>query len=107
MAVLYSQYVAAHDGEAPRNEEDFKAYVESLGPGVLERAGLSGMDNLFISARDGKPFAIKCLDKEWPLEGVIAYEQTGADGTRFVAAELGRVSEVTEADFQGRLKSQQ
>ncbi len=103
VAVLYSQYLAAHDGQAPRDDEEFREYVQSLGPGVLRRAGLSGLDDLFMSTRDGRPFAIKCLNEEWPLDGIIAYEQAGAIGTRFVAAELGRVSEITEADFQTRL----
>ena len=105
IAVLYSQYMAAHDGQAPQNTEDFRAYAQSLGPGVLQRAGMSGLDELFTSARDGQPFAIKCQAGNWHLDGAIAYEQIGAGGTRFVATELGGVSEVSEVVFQGRLKA--
>jgi hypothetical protein len=59
VAVMYSQYLSAHGGEAPHDEDDFREYIQSLGPGVLERAGLSGSDRLFVSIRDGKQFAVK------------------------------------------------
>jgi hypothetical protein len=104
MAVLYSQYVSAHQGEAPRDADDFRAYVESLGPGVLERAGLSGVDELFVSSRDGKRLVVKYKNGNWPLHGAIAYEQVGATGTRFVVADLGGVTEIPNAEFVSRLK---
>ena len=104
VAVLYSQYLAAHGGEAPRDAGDFRAFVQSLGPGVLQRAGLSGLDELFVSARDGKPFAVKYKSENWAFDGAIAYEQEGAGGTRYVATELGGVSEITEEQFVKRLK---
>ena len=104
VAVLYSQYLSAHGGEAPHDEGDFRTFVRSLGPGVLERAGLSGLDELFVSVRDGKQFAVKYKNGKWPLDGTIAYEQVGADGTRYVATDLGGVSEITEEQFLSRHK---
>jgi len=104
VAVLYSQYSSAHEGEAPRDAEEFRAYVQSLGPGVLQRAGLSGLDELFVSKRDGKLFAVKYKNGNWPLDGAIAYEQVGANGTRYVAADLGGVTEISEAEVLGRLQ---
>ena len=103
VAVLYSQYLAAHDGQAPRDADEFRAYVQSLGPGVLQRAGLSGLDELFVSPRDGRPFAVKYQDGNWPLDGAIAYEQVGAEGTRYVAANLGGVTEITDEEFLSHL----
>jgi hypothetical protein len=102
VAVLYSQYLSAHGGEAPRDEGDFVIFVRSLGPGVLERAGLSGVDELLVSVRDGKKFAVKYTNGNWPLDGAIAYEQDGANGTRYVATKLGSVSKITEEQFRGR-----
>ena len=102
VAVLYRQYSSAHGGEAPRDAKDFRTYVQSLGPGVLERAGLSGMDELFVSTRDGKPFAVKYQSGNWKLENAIAYEQEGTGGTRFVVTELGGVSEITKEQFENR-----
>jgi hypothetical protein len=103
VAVMYSQYLSAHGGEAPHDESEFRAYVDSLGPGVLHRAGLSDLDELFVSIRDGKQFAVKYQNGRWPLEGAIAYEQVGVDGRRLVATELGGVSEMTEKQFATRL----
>lgn len=102
VAVLYSQFRSAHGGEAPRDEKDFRAFVRSLGPGVLERAGLSGMDELFVSVRDGQQIAVKYRNGDWPLDGAIAYELVGANGNRCVVTELGSVSEITEEQFQSR-----
>ena len=104
VAVLYSQFVSAHGGEIPRDADDFRAFVQSLGPGVLERAGLSGLDELLLSRRDGKPFAINYKSVDWKLKNVIVYEQQGAGGTRCIASDLGAVSEITEQQFQSRLK---
>ena len=62
------------------------------------------MDELFASKRDGKPFAIKYKSGSWPLDGAIAYEQVGAYGTRYIAADLGGVTEISEADFLSSLQ---
>jgi hypothetical protein len=103
VAVLYSQYSSAHGGEAPRDAYDFRKFVQSLGPEVLERGGFAGLDELLMSGRDGKPFAIKYQSENWKLENAIAYEQLGVGGTRLVATELGGVSEITDDQFQERL----
>jgi len=104
VAVLYSQFVSAHEREIPRDADDFRTFVQSLGPGVLERAGLSGLDQLLLSRRDGKPFAIHYKCVEWKLNRVIAYEQEGAGGMRCIASDLGAVSEISDEQFQSRLK---
>ena len=104
VAVLYSQFVSAHEREIPRDADDFRTFVQSLGPGVLERAGLSGLDELLLSRRDGKAFAIHYKCVEWKLNHVIAFEQEGAGGTRCIASDLGAVSEITDEQFQSRLK---
>jgi hypothetical protein len=104
VAVLYSQFVSAHAGEIPRDADDFGAFVQSLGPGVLERAGFSGLNDLLLSRRDGKPFFVHYKNVDWRIDHVIAYEQDGADGTRCIVSDLGAVSEITEQQFQSRLK---
>ena len=104
VAVLYSQFVSAHGGEIPRDADSFGSFVQSLGPGVLERAGLTGLDELLLSRRDGMPFAIHYKSVDWKLSHVIAYEQEGVSGTRYIASDLGAVSEITDEQFQSRLK---
>ena len=103
-AVLYSQYLGAHGGDPPRDEGEFKKFIQSLGPGVIERAGLTSVDQLFTSPRDGQPYAVKYQGVPWELEGAIAYEQQGLNGVRYVATSLGGISEVTEEEFTKRLK---
>jgi hypothetical protein len=105
VAVLYNQYSSAHGGEAPADAADFRAFVQSLGPGVLKRAGLTSLDDLFVSRRDGQPFAVKYEGRDWAFDGAIAYEQEGTDGTHYVANDLGSVSEITAAQFQKRLQA--
>jgi len=104
VAVLYSQFVSAHGGAIPHDAEEFRTFVQSLGTGVLERAGLSGLDELLLSRRDDKPFAIHYTSVDWKLKHVIAYEQDGAGGTRSIVSDLGAVSEITDEQFQSRLK---
>jgi len=104
VAVLYSQFVSAHGGDIPRDADEFRTFVLSLGPGVLERAGLTGLNELLSSSRDGKPFSVHYKNVDWKLEHVIAYEQEGADGMRCIASDLGAVSEITDEQFQSRLK---
>jgi hypothetical protein len=103
VAVLYSQFISAHNGERPQDENDFRDFVQSLGPGVLERAGFSGMQEVLLSRRDGQPFAVNYKSVVWKLNHVIAYEQLGMDGTRCIASDLGAVSEISEQQFQSRL----
>jgi hypothetical protein len=104
VAVIYSQFVSAHGNEIPRDADEFTRFVQSLGPGVLERAGLSGVEELLLSRRDGKPFAIHYTSVNWKLKQVIAYEQEGAGGTRCIVSDLGAVSQITDEQFQSRLK---
>jgi hypothetical protein len=104
LAVLYSQFVSGHGGEIPRDADEFRTFVRSLGPGVLERAGLAGLNELLLSRRDSKPFAVHHKSGDWKLRHVIAYEQEGAGGTRCIASDLGAVSEITDEQFQSRLQ---
>jgi hypothetical protein len=43
------------------------------------------------------------MSGNWALDDAIAYEQDGAGGTRYVATELGGVSEIAEELFVSRL----
>jgi hypothetical protein len=103
VAVLYSQFVSAHNGERPQDENDFGTFVLSLGPGVLERAGFSRIHELLVSRRDGQPFAVNYKSVAWKLNHVIAYEQLGMDGTRCIALDSGAITEISEQQFQSRL----
>ena len=101
ISVLYGQFRASHRGDPPRNEKEFKDFIAKEHQQVLSNTGVASVEELFTSKRDGKPYVIKYLStKDWPLEGMIAYEQDGAGGSRQVANDLGGTSELTDEQFQ-------
>jgi len=61
-------------------------------------------DSLFISPRDGKPYVVLYgRSKGPPGPGgapVVAYEQEGRGGRRFVASSMGAIEEVDDAAFR-------
>lgn len=96
LAVLYGQFLGSHRGQPPAHEAEFKEFAQSQGQ--------SGVDSLFISSRDKKPYVILYGALTGPpgLGGqpIFAYEQDGVDGSRFVANSLGAVEEVDEEQFR-------
>jgi hypothetical protein len=101
LAAIYSQYLARHGGQYPRNEKDFKTFIGSLSSGL----DAGQLDKMFISERDGKPYRIRYSEeKAWPLpNNIIAYEQEGKSDRRVVATDLGGVSELSEEEFRTRM----
>ncbi|MFO0870306.1 MAG: hypothetical protein U0935_15360 [Pirellulales bacterium] len=104
LMVLYGQYVGTHRGQPPANEAEFKAYVKALDPAALKSLGVTDVDGLFVSSRDNKPYVILYGPASGPPgpagQPVIAYEQEGVAGKRYVASTLGAVEEVDPARFQ-------
>jgi hypothetical protein len=89
-----------------RSEEEFKqAIQQKVPPDVLNvlvaDAKANSVDELFISARDGRPFVIFYGGKrpKGVATDLFAYEQSGIDGKRQVAFGLGYVSEVDDQRF--------
>jgi hypothetical protein len=95
---------ALSQGQALKDEESFKRFVNSFDAETLERikgaSGVASVDELFISERDGQPYVIFFGR---PPAGVaadlVAYERAGVDGKRFVGYGLGVVEEVDEQRF--------
>ena len=73
VAVLYSQFVSAHGVKFPAMRR-FRALYNRW-PGSARTGRIVWLDELLLSRRDGKPFAI-IQDVDW--NSVIAYEQDGA-----------------------------
>ncbi len=104
LAVFYGQFTGQHQGRPPANEAEFKEFVRSLPSEQLAGFNVTDPESLFVSPRDGKPYVVVY----GPTEGssklagasVIAYEQVGARGTRYVANSMGEVKEVDEAGFR-------
>jgi hypothetical protein len=104
VAILYGRFLSQHRGQPPANEAEFQKYVKSLPPADLASFGIEDSKRLFISNRDDKPYIIIYGEPKGPPgpggAPVIAYEQEGKDGKRWVASSLGAVEEVDEARFR-------
>ena len=99
LAVLYGQYSGQNRGQNPPNEEAFKAFVKT------KVASPAEAEALFISSRDQKPYVIRYGGTFTPPGPgvpipVVAYEQEGVGGKRYLATALGGVEEVEEAAFR-------
>jgi hypothetical protein len=103
LAILYGRYMSQHRGAPPRNEADFRKFIELSGPDQLKHLGIASVDELFVSERDGQPYVIVYGKLGPPVQGlggpITMYEQVGGDGSRFVATDL-TVETVTEEDFR-------
>ena len=95
LAVGYMRYVTENKGKSPTSERQFKQFLGSLG---YDRAKIEG---LFVSPRDAKPYVVAY---NVPLTGatavVVAHEQDGVDGTRYIAFDFGGVEMADEARFR-------
>ena len=104
LALLYGQFTGQHRGQPPKSEREFKAFVESQGKPLLDSFGVSSVESLFASPRDKKPYVVRYGAVTGPPgpagQPVIAYEQEGIAGKRYVASSLGAVEEVDAATFQ-------
>jgi hypothetical protein len=95
---------ALSQGKPLKSKEDYKSYIQSLSPELRDRviqgSGVSDVDELFVSERDGQPYV---LFYGPPPAGVgadvVGYEQKGMDGKRYVGYSLGVVSEADEQRF--------
>ncbi len=106
LAVLYGQFTGRNRGNPPAGEAQCKEFIRSLGAESLASFEVDDVDEMFISERDGKPYAVlygDSADANPPGPAgapVIAYEQEGVRGKRFVASSMGAVEEVDEARFR-------
>jgi hypothetical protein len=104
LAIVYGRFLSQHRGKPPANEAEFKTYVQSFSPANLTSFGIDDSNRVFISNRDNKPYVIIYGQPKGPPgpggSPVIAYEQQGEAGMRWVASALGAVEEVDEARFR-------
>ncbi|MGD9922416.1 MAG: hypothetical protein AB7V13_13380 [Pseudorhodoplanes sp.] len=107
---LYFTFQSEHEWRGPRDETEFKSFLHSIDPAKLERIGIdaSNIDALFISERDGQPFAIR-----YGVQGnvmgssePVVFEATGDGGKRLVGFLNMTQREVDPAEYDA-LKSGQ
>jgi hypothetical protein len=85
-------------GRNPADEQEFKTAI-GQGPMDLDVLGVSSVDELFVSDRDGQPLVILYGPQPKNSRGVIAYEQTGKDGVKLVGTSNGQVIEADATQF--------
>jgi hypothetical protein len=83
--------------KSPANAEEFKQAV-AAGKPDWSKLGVSGLDELLVSERDGKPLAIS-YGPATLANGVVVYEQEGLNGIRLVGTSNGQVREADAAQF--------
>ena len=96
---------ARQRGQAPQSEQEFKQFMQSMDRAALDRtlaaAHVTSIDELFISERDGLPYVIFYGQRPTGVANdLVAFEQTGVGGTRYVGYGLGIVEEVDEQRFK-------
>jgi hypothetical protein len=100
LALLYGQFTGQHRGQPPKSEAEFRAFIEAKGKPLLASFGIADVESLFTSPRDKKPYVVRYGVVTGPPgpagQPVIAYEQEGVGGKRFVASSLGAVDEIDE-----------
>jgi hypothetical protein len=101
LRVVTALYFQANSklGKNPASVEEFKQAIEAANVdwGTL---GVSGVDELLVSDRDGKPLVVVYGP---PPQGrpfsVVVYEQEGLNGVRLVGTSDGQVQEADAAKF--------
>ena len=97
--VLYGHYLANNRGKPPKDVAQLKAFAKTVD---VKKFGVDDLERAFVSPRDGQPYVLATQAAGVPdpsRPGVIAYEQTGKGGRRFIAFSTTAVEEVDAARF--------
>lgn len=104
LVALYA-YATSQLRHEPKSEAEFKEFIAQSGGPVLQRLELTSPDALFVSERDGQPFAVVYAPRPAGVDReVVAYEQTGVDGRRLVGFKLGEIKELDAAGLAQYVK---
>jgi hypothetical protein len=103
LANMYSGYQNMKSSGGPKDEKDFKAFIKNFDPAKLKMRGIdpNGLDALFTSERDGKPFKIRYqVGGGRGSEAPVIFEQVGKEGKKQVGyTGLSKVEEVDDARY--------
>jgi hypothetical protein len=85
---LYFAYQKKYEFNGPKDEQDFRQFVQGISSEKLQRIGVdaASIDSIFVSERDGQPFKIRYRVKG-NIRGSnepVVFESQGADGKRIV-----------------------
>ncbi len=110
-AVLPSQSNVAHvaasmeqfrmlNRKPPESMDELKSFMNQAGKFVLDNAGVSNAEAIFVSERDKQPIVVlmgrQSLQQNIGDDQVYCYEKQGVNGNRYVGFIGGIVEEVDE-----------
>jgi hypothetical protein len=99
LVALYSRMINA--GTPPTSEAEFKSAIKDRLKSVADALGVTDVDALFVSPRDGKPVVVVYGRRPPGMNSeVVAYEQVGVAGKRLVGFSLGTIEETDEQRFR-------
>jgi hypothetical protein len=102
LASVYGDFLAAHAGNPPKDEAEFRQFLEQYAKG-LERMDIGGVDGLLKSPRDGEPLIVvygkRQAPKDSPNTPWAAFEKTGVEGKRMAVQVRGNVDELTSDEI--------
>jgi hypothetical protein len=104
LGVIYSQYMAQHQGKPPASREQLTEFIESEGSTIRKRFNVNDDVDLLISPRDNQPLTLVPAPKP-PFNGdcIVAYETQGANGTQIAISAMGGVQVIPAAELSNRL----
>jgi len=102
---LYAAFQNMKSARGPKDQAELTQFIKEYDPEKLRMMGVSnGVEPLFVSERDGKPFHIR-----YKVGGgrgsvdPVAFEQEGKDGKRQVGFTGGKIEEVDGDRYQAYL----
>ena len=108
LANLYMMYQAGHGWVGPKDETDFKEFIQGVNSASLEKMGVdvSDIEALFTSERDGEPFKIRYQVRGgMGASDPVIFEATGKRGKRIVGFTAMREVEVESDEEYDKLWS--
>lgn len=100
---LYFAYQKSHDFNGPKDEQDFRQFVQGISADKLQRIGVdpTSIDGVFVSERDAQPFKIRYRVKGSIMgtQEPVVFESQGVDGKRMVGFLNMTQREVDAAEY--------
>lgn len=108
VARLYGEFAAQHSGKGPKDEAEFRTYLQGLPQTQRDAMKIGDIDAFLTSPRDSQKYTIvygvETLEQDlnYGLQGfpVVAYEAQGRDGKRLVANPYGVTADLAPAEFE-------
>lgn len=113
LANLYVRFQTTHRWKGPKDEAEFKAFINELPAPTLTRMGVdpAGIEDLFVSENDNAPFKIRygVPGNARGSNDAVVFEAAGKSGLYRVGFTSMRVEEVEDQErynglFSGQIK---